>query len=839
MNSMEFNKKVDRESMASKANARILVIQRDRTAAKATASMLRDLGFGPVSAVFSPEEAISADPPDLALMDAGFCIQKEGDSPADRIRRRFDIPVIFLSPPSDSASFPFESMPPLACISQPIREVELLPAMEVARCRHRLEKRVHQCESQLKTLMETIPYGLLELDLSGTIRTANIALQEITGYAPDALVGRRPWDLLPEDRAERGQLKALLETMAAGRAASCSWTGSILARNREVIHVKLDCNPKLDEEGVFEGAVCAMADITERQRGEEQLRRHTACLEVLVDLTQKGQMAPGEMARYILENALEFSGSTIGFVGSVSEDQSAIHVFSWSSEVMASCGVHDSELKFSTATAGIWGEAIRSRRPVLVNNYAQYSHRKGLPEGHLGLKRVMAIPIMEGGRVMMEISVANKPDPYTMADMNQLQMLVDGMWRHLKDARHRERLVRAKEDAIKANRAKSAFLANMSHEIRTPMNAIIGMTDLTLDTDLDSEQRDNLGMVKQSAHHLLDIINDILDISRIESGRVELDENCFELRPGFDRLMRSLLLPAREKTIELTWRIEPSVPTMLLGDERRIRQIIYNLVSNAIKFSDKGVVSVTVLRKTENDGKQALLFRVADDGVGIPPEKLDQVFDPFYQVDASITRQFGGTGLGLTISRQLAEKMGGVIQVESVYGKGSTFSFYLPLNSRIEDAEPGDDRETGAGGSEGNTPEKRLHILVVEDNPFNRKMATLFLEKQGHSVSTVQNGKEALHALERTFFNIVFMDVQMPEMDGIDATKAIREREKATGEHTPIIAMTAHAMSGDREICLTAGMDDYIAKPIDFPNMRRILQKFAGPAPTAGSDDAP
>ncbi len=818
--------------MASIAHGQILVIGCDDTAADAVVSQIEALGVSSVRGVASLEGAITAmvaDPPDLVLMDARYSLADGEDSPADRIRARFDAPVIFLAPPAGAASIPLDGMPPLVCISRPIREGELLPAMEAARSRHRLGQRARRSEGQLKTLMETIPYGLLELYPSGAIREVNDAFGEITGRSAESVVGRRPWDLLPDSDAEKKRLKALVESLFAGRAASCSWTGPVPTRLGAPLFVKLDCNPKLGEDGTVGGAVCTATDVTDRQLAAEQLKRYTACLEVLVDLTQMNKTPVDEMAHYILENALELSGSTIGFVGSVSEDQSALTIFSWSSEVMGSCDLDHSELKFSTEKAGIWGEAIRSRRPVMVNDYAQYPHRRGLPEGHLALERVMAIPIMEEGRVVMEISVANKPAPYAMADMNQLQMLVDGMWRHLKDRRHRERLVRAKEEAIKANRAKTAFLANMSHEIRTPMNAVIGMTDLTLETELDAEQRENLQMVKQSAHHLLEIINDILDISRVESGRLDLEEEPFEFRPGFDRTMRSFLVQAREKDIDLKWEIDPTLPKTLIGDERRIRQVIYNLVNNAIKFSREGAVRVSVSREKNEGGRNALRFRVEDTGIGIPPEKLDRIFDPFYQADASSTRHFGGAGLGLAISRQLAEKMGGAIQVESEYGQGSVFTFQLPLRGIVGGVPAGDDKPTGRGDSAAEEATRSLTILVVEDNPFNQKMAALFLEKQGHTVFTAQTGREALQILEEGAFDIVFMDIQMPEMGGIDATKAIREREKETGEHIAIVAMTAHAMNGDREACLTAGMNDYISKPIDLPNMRRILEKFTVP----------
>jgi PAS domain S-box-containing protein len=827
-------------------NQRILVIHPDPEAAKETALRLRELGAGTVGmAATLPEAkaAMAADPPDIVLLDVRWVAGERGSGPSDPPIASIDdltgVPVIFLEGAADTGAGTGKGRTAVGSLPLPFSEADLRTAIQGARYRLRMENRVRRAESRWTMLMETLPYGLMELDATAVIRSANRALGEITGVPPASLTGKRLWDLLPATDPERDGLRKGVEEIMASRAESFQWVGRLPTRPGEAIDVQIDCNPSRDETGGFGGGVCTLADITERKQAEEQLKRHTACLEVLVKLTQMDRMAIGEMAQYILENALEFSGSAIGFVGSVTDDQSTLTIFSWSSDVMESCDLDHSELTFSTARAGIWGEAVRSRRPVLVNNYAQYPHRRGLPEGHLALERVMAIPILEEGRVVMEIAVANKPAPYTMADMNQLQMLVDGMWRHIKDRRHRDRLVAAKEEAVKSNRAKSAFLANMSHEIRTPMNAIIGMTDLTLDSELNDEQQDNLEMVKQSAHHLLGIINDILDISRIESGRVELDEDDFELRPGFDRMMRSFLLQAREKTIGLTWEIDPSVPTVLVGDERRIRQVIYNLVSNAIKFSDRGVVHVGVTREAGEADRALLRFRVTDTGAGIPPDQLDQIFDPFYQADTSITRQFGGTGLGLTISRQLAEKMGGTLEAESEIGKGSVFTFRLPLRWVADGAGPGDGKGLGVPAPEGGAAENRLHILVVEDNPFNQRMAALFLEKQGHTVSTAENGREALRAMEEAVFDVIFMDVQMPEMDGIDATRAIREREAETGEHTPIIAMTAHAMSGDRQVCLTAGMDDYISKPINFPNMRRILEAVAAPSRSGAPSESP
>jgi PAS domain S-box-containing protein len=681
--------------------------------------------------------------------------------------------------------------------------------------RKRIEDELRVTEERFRLAIEEGPIGIALVDDRFQFMKVNRVLCQTLGYSESELSGVSLLSVVHPD-----EVKEIVERAKRhfdGTAPPDRLEARFVAKNGKLLWIDLTVSPVRNPNGQLLYGLAVLENITERKQAEEALQK---------------EIAERKQAQHDLAERTEFLNSLI--------ENSPLAIIVTGSRKLQMCNPAFETL-FRCKRAEVLGQPI---------------------EEIVGCDPEEAKQIAEdvtGGKEIHSITRRKRGDGSTLdVELYAVPLWSDGkisgalaMYQDITERLKAEQaIVRAKEAAEAASRAKSEFLANMSHEIRTPMNGIIGMTELALDTDLNPEQREYLTMVDSSAHSLLGVLNDILDFSKIEAGKLDLEFAPFALRQSMGETIKALGFRARQKGLDLKWRVQSDVPDDFVGDVGRLRQVLVNLVGNALKFTERGEVRVEVEQDEQSAGLTTLHFRVRDTGIGIAAEKQALIFEPFTQADSSTTRKYGGTGLGLGISSRLIEMMGGTIRVESAIGKGSTFHFTVQVRvADVKRKHPPAGSEPGGAGSEENASrkaggdcmrEKSFTILLAEDNSINQLLAKRLLEKYGHTVLVAENGVEAVSCFEREWQRVdaVLMDIQMPKMDGLIAIRSIRTMEKKTQGHVRIIALTAHAMKGDREKCLEAGADDYITKPLHTPDLVAALDRICNGKTVAPENSA-
>ncbi|MEW6050458.1 MAG: PAS domain S-box protein [Candidatus Zixiibacteriota bacterium] len=694
--------------------------------------------------------------------------------------------------------------------------------------RVKAEEALRRSEEYFWSLIHNISDVIVVLEPTGICRYVSPAVETVLGYSPEDLAGRKLTDLIHPDDLRQITPQGFDGTLSAQTTIQMEFR--LKHKGGEWRRVESAQRTVIDPDG-RPSLVLNLHDITDVHARMEEVGRFKAALDNavdaiylheipsmrIIDLNQTAAAILGYTRDELLGQTPEFYDRefTLQREGEqarqLAEQHGHIelerrHVRKDGTEIPVELRVHVHDT---------------SNGPILVVHAHDITAQKAQEE----LRTRHAQEIIAKNRMLdaavRQVTIAKEAQE---RDADQLRLFV-------------KELEEARQMAESSSRAKSQFLANMSHEIRTPMNGIIGLTELTLDTPLTEEQRTNLLMVRESADHLLEIINDVLDISKIEAGRMMLEQIPFRLRETVRQAVETTALIAREKGLELVISVADSAEESLVGDPTRLRQVLVNLISNAIKFTERGIVRVRVEQTTCDEQRAAFEVTVSDTGIGIPAEYQSSIFASFVQADCSTTRRYGGTGLGTTISKQLVELMGGQIWLESptnsdreIGGPGTTFHFTMTLRRArpVTAANTHGKEQEAVSAARSTGPSRSLNILVAEDTRVNQELIRRLLTKLGHRVTMVANGLDAITESGRQTYDLVLMDVQMPDLDGYEATRVIRRSEQLYENHLPVVAMTAHAMDGDREKCLAAGMDDYIPKPIDSRLLLQILERHCG-----------
>ncbi|MDD1761030.1 MAG: PAS domain S-box protein, partial [Methanothrix sp.] len=666
----------------------------------------------------------------------------------------------------------------------------------------------------LEILINTIPSPIVYKDLQGRYIGCNESFaSQIIGLSKERIIGKSVHDLkeaIPADLADKYfEMDELLFQEKSVQVYETQVQCADGVR-RDFLFIKAPFN---NFAGDLAGIVGVMLDITERKRGEEMLKESKDYLDKIINTIGDPLFVKNRQHKFVLVNdaMCALSGrSREELIGNKDCDffpAEQVDVFLGKDEQVFLTGKENVNEEAITDSQGIDRTIITKKTRYLDN------------AGNMFIVGIIR-DITARKWAEEELQKANSQLTQSIAQANELA-----------------------EMAKKANAAKSEFLANMSHEIRTPLNGVIGMIELLLDTELDGEQREYARTIHASGEALLSLINDILDFSKIEARKLVMENRDFNLASVLRYTTDLLARSAQKKGLELSCVVDPDVPRLLRGDAARLSQILINLGGNAVKFTGEGSILIEVSLVRAKEDKIVLRFSVKDTGIGIAADRMNTLFTPFTQADGSTTRKYGGTGLGLAISKQLVRMMNGRIGAESRVGLGSTFWFTAQFDLPAKQADEqmlAKDRECSAelmgfgrvaedsheseSGYVPSLPEN-VRILLVEDNVVNQKVAVAMIKKLGCLTDVAVDGREAMAALEKGSYDLVLMDCQMPEMDGFEATRSIRQKGE-TGARIPIIAMTASAMQADREKCLLAGMDDFIAKPVQLEELARVLARW-------------
>jgi PAS domain S-box-containing protein len=659
--------------------------------------------------------------------------------------------------------------------------------------KRRAEDRVRESEERFRAIFDNASVGIAQVGPDGRILVSNANFCEMLGFGPGELDRRSISELThPEDLRQE---HAVMETLVSGRAQTISMENRFVRKDGSEVWVNSSLSMVRDSSGIPKYTIGVVKDITERRETEERLRKSQE------------------------QFAKIFQATPFLILISTAEEGRLKEVNRAFEEVMGYSRVE--VLGRRSDELGLWvdlGERDRLKR--ILMEQGRFHNQEMRVRTKSGEERLM---LVSGEAIEMdgEVCVLGGAQDITerkMLEQNLRQLNMD-LERRV-ELRTRD-LVQAKLISDSASTAKSDLLANMSHEIRTPLSGILGIADLVLSRELPADVRSEMELLKESTTSILSLLNDMLDLARIESGKIELNEERFDLHEAVEKIAALFVFQASAKSIAFTMRVDQEVPKFVHGDRDRLGQVLKNLLSNAVKFTEQGEIRLEVRPLAKSEDKVRLFFGVSDTGIGIVKERHDDVFQSFTQIDTSYSKKFAGSGLGLSIARRLIELMGGEISVRSEPGKGSTFSFSVEFGVELDD---GGEIMQESHVSLAELPP--LAILLAEDNAVNLLFLTRALTAAGHTVTTAADGREVLTTLERERFDLILMDVQMPEMNGLEATERIRSGISGLNpSQIPIIAITAYAMKGDRERFLAAGMNGYVSKPVDFRKLAGAIQQ--------------